>query len=218
MRRLLFRTCSLPMIAFAALALFAAPDRANGTQAEALGESFHADQYPSRRAAIADLAKQVADELKSRPKTPAQIDLLTGGGADDATRQQFTAALERELPDSECTARDESSSEPTTAPSGSQAARVKLRAGETTPIVAPWSTKEHHLLSGSFTAFVVASGTRATVTSRFTEKPWADDWAGFVNANSSHRWLTAQSQSPCTSEAEATESARRAAVDDLAKL
>ena len=73
MRRLLFRTCSLPMIAFAALALFAAPDRANGTQAEALGESFHADQYPSRRAAIADLAKQVADELKSRPKTPAQI-------------------------------------------------------------------------------------------------------------------------------------------------
>jgi hypothetical protein len=204
------------LIAFAALAI---PQRAVARPAEELGDSFHADQYPSQCTAITDLAKQVADELKSRPTTPKQIDLSGGGGVDEALRQQFIAALERELPESECSASADSASEPATALGGTVVARVKLRADDTATINAPWSSaKDRKLRSGSFTAFLVAASTRATLASRFVEKPWADDWSGFINANSSQRWLTAISESPGTTEAEATDSAKRAAVDDLAKL
>jgi hypothetical protein len=213
-------------MAFAAIATVAAPQRcAVARPAETLGESFHADQYPSQCSAITDLARQVADDLKSRPTTPKQVELLAGGGVDDALRQQFVAMLERELPETECSTAADSTSEPTTSPSGTVIARLKLRADETTIIPAPWTSEKERkqepdlkLRSGSFTAFVVSAAGRATFTSRFAEKPWAEDWSGFVNSNPSHRWLTAQSESPAMSEGEATESARREAVEELATL
>lgn len=213
MRTLLFRTCSLLVFAVA-LAALALPQGSMARPSEELGESFHADQYPSQRAAIVDLAKQVADELKSRPTPPRQIELNSGAGVDDVVRQQFVSALEGELPESQVSV-SASESGPATAP----VARVKLVTGDTTRIAAPWnSEKDHKLLSGSYSAFVASAAGRATFTSRFTDKPWADDWADFVNANSSQRWLTAHSESPGMSEAEATDAARRAAAEDLAKL
>jgi hypothetical protein len=220
MRPILLKLSPILVMAFATIALVVAPQRSSARPADIMDESFHADHYPSQRAAIVDLAKQVADELKSRPTTPKQIDLIGGGGVDDGLRQQFISAIERELPDSECTSSADGGLDPTTSPSGAPVARIKLRAGETTPIVAPWSSaKEPKLFSGSFTAFVFApGGARATLTSKFVEKPWADDWSGFVNRNPSRRWLTGYSETPGTSEAEAMEAARRAAVDDLAKL
>jgi hypothetical protein len=204
-----------------ALVGLALPQRSLARPAQELGESFHADQYPSRRAAIADLAKQVADELKSRTTTPTQIDVFGSDCLDDELQQRLTIALKRELPEIRVAMSAEekpADAEPATRPSG-LVARVKLVAGDTTNIAAPWSSDEdQELLAGSYSAYVGVSGAPAMFTSRFADKPWADDWAGFINANSSHRWLIATSSSPGTSESEATDSARLAVADQLTRL
>lgn len=54
-----------------------------------------------------------------------------------------------------------------------------------------------------------------TASAKFVEKPWADDWTLFKNANSSKRYMIANSSEPCASEQEAIDSARDQAVELL---
>jgi hypothetical protein len=54
-----------------------------------------------------------------------------------------------------------------------------------------------------------------TASAKFVDKPWADDWTLFKNANSSKRYLIASSPEPCASEQEAIDSARDQAVELL---
>lgn len=51
-----------------------------------------------------------------------------------------------------------------------------------------------------------------------TGKLWVDDWTGYVNQNSSQRWLRGESQRSCLSESEADEEARKAAAKELLPL
>jgi hypothetical protein len=62
------------------------------------------------------------------------------------------------------------------------------------------------------------AGIALVASAKFVEKPWADDWTLFRNANSSKRYLKADSRGPATSEAEALASARQAAVEQLLPL
>lgn len=68
---------------------------------------------------------------------------------------------------------------------------------------------------GYVTVNVNAADISQTASAKFVEKPWADDWTLFRNANSKQRYLIATSPSPASSEAEALESAREVAVDHL---
>ncbi|MBC8105497.1 MAG: hypothetical protein H7Z14_02815 [Anaerolineae bacterium] len=54
-----------------------------------------------------------------------------------------------------------------------------------------------------------------TASAKFVEKPWADDWTLFKNANSSKRYMMASSGEPCASEQEAIDAARDKAVELL---
>ncbi|CAN5665420.1 hypothetical protein BH09PLA1_BH09PLA1_34720 [soil metagenome] len=61
----------------------------------------------------------------------------------------------------------------------------------------------------------VGKDVAVTASAKFVEKPWADDWTLFQNANSSKRYMIANSTEPCASEQEAIESARDQAVELL---
>jgi hypothetical protein len=54
-----------------------------------------------------------------------------------------------------------------------------------------------------------------TAGAKFVEKPWADDWTLYRNANSQKRYMLASSGQPCSSEQEALDAARKDAVDQL---
>ena len=54
---------------------------------------------------------------------------------------------------------------------------------------------------------------QVTVAAAYVEKPWVDDFTGFVNTRPSQNWLIARSPDPCLSEGEAS----RKALEEAAK-
>jgi hypothetical protein len=72
--------------------------------------------------------------------------------------------------------------------------------------------------SGTLTATILTGGAEklTTIAVKFVDKPWADDWAAFLNREpAKHKWVLAASQRPCISEQEADVYARNAAAQSL---
>lgn len=72
--------------------------------------------------------------------------------------------------------------------------------------------------TGHVTVTAKGKDVALSASAKFVEKPWADDWTLFRNANSAKRYLKADSSGPCASETEAIASARKAAVEQLLPL
>jgi len=68
---------------------------------------------------------------------------------------------------------------------------------------------------GHLTVSVKGKDVALSASAKFVEKPWADDWTLYRNANSAKRYVKADSVGPCASEQEAIASARKSAVEQL---
>jgi hypothetical protein len=68
---------------------------------------------------------------------------------------------------------------------------------------------------GHVTVLAKGEGVALSASAKFVDKPWADDWTLFCNANSTKRYVMASSSQPGSSEREALDSARKQAVELL---
>ena len=59
---------------------------------------------------------------------------------------------------------------------------------------------------------------QVTVAAAYVEKPWVEDFTGFVNTRASQNWLIARSPDPCLSEAEASSKAIAEAAKQIFPL
>ncbi len=171
---------------------------------EGVEQEFQADVYPSKLAAVRALGLRV-DRL------------IRGVGADFNSLPPITlfqheqerelivelrTSIQRALPEAVCTIEAELRS---------------LRPGEigmmlqfplTDMDLAPWGRSEQ-IMVGHGRAEINAQTTdrRATLHSRFTDKPWIENFAAFANTKPDQHFLIARSQGTCTSESEASQQA-----------
>ncbi|MBN1764493.1 MAG: hypothetical protein JW860_04485 [Sedimentisphaerales bacterium] len=72
--------------------------------------------------------------------------------------------------------------------------------------------------SGTLIAEISGPAGRISTSVEFVEKPWVDDWSGFINTQSGRHWILAQSQTACTAEGEARLQAEHDACQQLITL
>jgi hypothetical protein len=71
---------------------------------------------------------------------------------------------------------------------------------------------------GTVSLTVIAGDARRSLSARFQEKPWADDFAAFTNANPAGAWVVGRTARPWGSQAEASADALSSAAEALAPV
>ena len=179
---------------------------------DAASELFPADIYPAERTAVRRLTELAADALNSEPKVagePATFVVVTRGPLTPEMAGVCVDTLRSCFPQS-TVRRQEAGVDP-----GAGAILVELSESEST---GP-STGSDLPPGGRISLRIERnSGPSLNVSARFFEKPWADDWAAFKNANPKVRHLLAESRQLYPSEAEALASARADAVEQLVPI
>jgi hypothetical protein len=73
---------------------------------------------------------------------------------------------------------------------------------------APWlSGSENEMATGTIQASVLAGDKQASMKAEFVDKPWVDDFSGFLNTRPNSRFIIAKSAESCMTEAEANQQA-----------
>ena len=85
---------------------------------------------------------------------------------------------------------------------------------EPTHRAAPWNSRLK-LVGGTLQAVVDDSEVQLVETTRYIDKPWVEQFAAFVNRQTSQRYLLAQSEAAQTNQAAAAHDARREAARQL---
>ena len=180
-----------------------------GSPFDTTSEPFQADVYPSRKTTIDRLVAQVIRELSETPNfdpNGMQIDVAQEG-MNEATFKESVITLLKD-------AFEKATITPTNQPrTDEKTLAVSVTAIDEMDAKNP--TPRAGRINITYGGGKIGS---RTLTARFVEKPWADDFSSFTNANSKTRWLTAQSPSPGTSADEAISSARRATRPELHQL
>jgi hypothetical protein len=170
-------------------------------------EDFRADVYASPRTALRVLARDVAGTLcdcdSFEPDTSHVVIVNDLEGAiAGAMRQMHSDVHLRASAD---------------AIESPKAGDFVVRVALTDPPrpAAMWGSAD--VRSGTLTATITGAAVKPlTVSVKFVDKPWADDWSAFINREpAKHKWILAASPRPCISEQEADVYARNAAAQAL---
>ena len=150
---------------------------------------------------MTDLAHQVCEWMQASsdaaPSTLIIIDKLFEDS--DPAVASFKLALHEVLPQTTIKGSQASSD-------AKDSITVTLSVAERSSSRTRWSHRE--IAGGRFAAIVGRGPTTKVLTVGFSDKPWAEDWAAFVNnAQADTRWISASSSSPGVTEQEAVVSA-----------
>jgi hypothetical protein len=170
-----------------------------------ISEALPADVYPSKQSAARALAARLPATISQVADDPVELRLALGdepilsAPISDALRRNFPRARLSELTqdnaapsDREVIVRMTLTSEPPKPPRRTPKGSVQL---------------------------TIAGVSRATsISAKFTECPWADDLATYINDHPGHTWIVARSNRPGLSPPEAAQTAEDEAVSALASL
>lgn len=196
------------LLAFSGLtAACASP--AQATIVEDVDAGIFCDMHASPEAGIESLAARIARSIQT-----------TKGFEEDGSRRvivvgvladEIVERLHQHFPVT-CVKAGEA---PTTRPADDEFL-VRIRTVDFKRPGAVWGSSD--LESGTLVASITAgdAGARpAEITVKFVDKPWADDFAAFINRDKGKQWMLAESPRPCVSEAEANQQAIEAAAIEL---
>jgi len=177
-----------------------------------LDEQFQADVYPSVRAAVRSLGRQIEKPIRTvlQSEDPPQQILLIKNDSNQEYLDEFARAIEDKMQVS-CLITDKAKA---------------LNKGEVEIVLsidkypdtkpAPWS--KHTLSHGNVEARVITSGRSNSIQTKYVEKPWADNFSEFANRYPSHHWILARSQRTCTNYQAAHQQATRHAARQIGLL
>src|SRR5438105_514614 len=166
-----------------------APRTAQPVFAE-ISDAFPPDVYPSKQSAVRALAARVPGTIAQLSEHPTELRLAPGdepalsASISDTLRRHFPGVAIGEL------------TQPSDAPSdGEVFIRMTITADPPKP--------PRHTPKGTVQLSIAAASRATSISAKFTDCPWADDLAGYINDHSGHTWIVARSSAPCLSPAEA---------------
>lgn len=171
---------------------------------EGVEQEFEADIYPSKRAAVRAAGSQMGRpmrELTGDANQPDRIVLFQ----EDRERSllvELRNAVQRMLPGAVCTIEAELRN------IRPDEVGVTLRFVDTNTEPAPWASSSKAVVSsGAAEVNLHRAGRQVSVQTRYTEKPWMENFAEFANARPEQHFIIARSTGTCTSESEANQQA-----------
>jgi uncharacterized integral membrane protein len=173
-------------------------------------DTFEADVYPSQQSAARRLAIKFAAEISaSGNQLPPLIRIIRQGAVSPIILQEIRSSLQSHLDGVDCRIGDPESSSvtATTAP-------AELRAVVTVESPSQSSSASRQLPRGTITLSPVANPIQS-LSVAYVEKPWADNFAEFVNRRPNERWVVGWPSGPSMNEPEAHAMALLAAADRI---
>jgi hypothetical protein len=169
--------------------------------------AYPAEDYPSVKAAIHGLAGPAADAVPDSGGGEAWRIAVTGAAPAEHLRLAGEA-IAKHLPGTRYTLADTSASD--------DAVSLEVEVKELGRSPVAWQTAP--AAHGTVSLTVVADGARQSFSARYQDKPWADDFAAFTNANPGRQWVVGRTGRPWGAQAEASADALASAADALAPL
>jgi hypothetical protein len=179
---------------------------------EGMDHEFEADVYPSKAAAVRALGPRLQGwihQLAEDANQPLRIVLFQEENS-RPLMWELEHALEKALPGVPCAIEVGSRNI-----NGDEIGITLHPMDLQTVQPAPWGSSESSIVSGRVVANARHRERGTSVTQSFSEKPWVENFAGFVNERSDRQFLIARSRDACTSENEAR---RQAEEDACAQL
>ena len=161
-------------------------------------DEFEASIYPSELSAVRSLGLHIGEPLRRvfGETSPSRF-ILFQGAHERGLIEQFGKAITKMFPDISWTIAPE-----TVAVQPDQVGvRVDLIKVQTQK--APWmNSSQNEMASGTIQATVLAGDKHESMEARFVEKPWVEDFSGFLNTKPDSRFIIAKSSESCMSEAD----------------
>ena len=177
-------------------------------------DEFEASIYPSELSAVRSLGLHIGEPLRRvfGETSPSRF-ILFQGAHERGLIEQFGKAITKMFPDISWTIAPE-----TVAVQPDQVGvRVDLIKVQTQK--APWmNSSQNEMASGTIQATVLAGDKHESMEARFVEKPWVEDFSGFLNTKPNSRFIVAKSSESCMSEAEANNQAVQNACAQVADI
>ena len=177
-------------------------------------DEFEANIYPSKLSAVRSLGLHIAEPVKQVfGETSPSGFILFQGAHERGLVEEFAKAITRAFDDTKWTIAPE-----TVAVKPDEVGiRIDIVNVHTHP--APWmSGSENEMTTGTVRASVLAADRQASMSTEFVDKPWVEDFSGFLNTRPNSRFIIAKSAESCMNEAEANHQAVQNACTQVADM
>ncbi len=177
-------------------------------------DEFKANIYPSKLSAVRSLGLHIGEPVRQvlGEISPSGF-ILFQGAHERRLLEEFGKAITRTFVDTKWTIAPE-----TVAVQPDEVGiRIDIVNVHTHP--APWmSGSENEMTTGTVRASVLAADRQASMSAEFVDKPWVEDFSGFLNTKPSSRFMIAKSTESCMTEAEANHQAVQNACTQVAHM
>jgi hypothetical protein len=178
-------------------------------------DEFEANIYPSKLSAVRSLGLHIdrsVQQVLENIVSPDRIILFQGAHNREFV-EEFGRAIERVFPETNWTIKPETAA----VQENEVAIRLDIVDIQTQPI--PWrSDFGSNVTSGRIEATAMAKSKQSTINARFVEKPWVEDFSGFLNNKPNSRFIIAKSAQSCLTESEANRQAMESACNQVTEM
>lgn len=176
-------------------------------------DQFKANIYPSKISAVRSLGLRIGKPVRQvfgDQNLPAGF-ILFQGAHERTVLEQFGQAIASAFPEVKWTIK------PETAAVQDNEIGIRLDLVNIQTLPCPWQPKSQ-INSGIVSATVLSQDKQTSIDADFVEKPWVDDFSGFMNKNPNSRLMIAKSSESCLSESEANSQAMQNACVHVAQI
>jgi hypothetical protein len=178
-------------------------------------DEFEADVYPSKISAVRSLGLRMdrpIQKVLGNLVSPVRI-IVFQGAHNRQFLEEFGRAVKQVFPGTDWTIEPET----VAVYDNDVAIRLDIVDVRTQPV--PWkSSLESNVTSGRIEATAMAKSKSSTISASFAEKPWVDDFSGFLNNNPNDLFIIAKSSESCLTESEANRQAMENACTQVAQI
>jgi hypothetical protein len=177
-------------------------------------DEFEANIYPSKLSAVRSLGLHIDKPLRQVfGEAPPSGFVLFQGAHERGFIEEFGRAIAKTFPDTQWKIA------PETVAVQPDEVGIRIDIVKIQTHAAPWkSGSENEMTTGTIQATVLAADKQASVRAEFVDKPWVEDFAGFLNTRPNSRFIVAKSSEGCVSEDEAYNQAVQSACTQVADM
>jgi hypothetical protein len=177
-------------------------------------DEFEANIYPSKLSAVRSLGLHIGEPVRQvfGETTPGGF-ILFQGAHERGLIEEFGRAITRTFPDTQWRIA------PETVAVQPDEVGIRIDMVKVQTHAAPWKRgSENEMTTGTIQATVLAADKQASVKAEFVDKPWVEDFAGYLNTRPNSRFMIAKSSESCMSEAEANNQAVQSACTQISDM